>query len=254
MKVNNIQNFQSEDVKNTWDTIWDNYSQAGCNKSNQISLDYEAIFKKLKEIIGDIANINILEAGSGSGVISAQLSRNGANTTLLDYSKNALITSQKYFLENNIIGAKFVEGNILELPFKDNTFDVVWNAGVIEHFLDEGKKTVIKEMFRVTKQGGKVIIIFPYCWSFPYFVVKPLLIFLKKWVFGFEDNISIKKSKKITSSLQAKKITMFKFNPIISWWMLPYGRKTTDWLKLNTLEKHTQNSYFGHLTVVVLEK
>ena len=45
------------------------------------------------------------------------------------------------------------------LPFADNTFDVTFLHEVIEHVADDGK--TIREAYRVTKEGGKVVIYAP---------------------------------------------------------------------------------------------
>ena len=49
-----------------------------------------------------------------------------------------------------------VQGNILYLPFADETFDLVLTCGVLEYVpLDEG----LKEMARVLKSGAKLVLI-----------------------------------------------------------------------------------------------
>jgi len=47
-------------------------------------------------------------------------------------------------------GIKCVKGNAEELPFKNDTFDLVYSDGLLEHFLDP--KPIIKEIFRVSKK------------------------------------------------------------------------------------------------------
>jgi len=48
------------------------------------------------------------------------------------------------------------------MEYKDGSFDVVFNEGVVEHWLDRAERVkVIKEMARVTKKGGHVIIMVP---------------------------------------------------------------------------------------------
>lgn len=45
-----------------------------------------------------------------------------------------------------------VKANILELPFQDNSFDVVFCNHVLEHIEDDSK--AMSELFRVMKPGG----------------------------------------------------------------------------------------------------
>ncbi len=51
----------------------------------------------------------------------------------------------------------YVKGNMLNMPFPDDTFDLVLAKAVLHHVpenLDEG----LKELYRVTKKGGKILI------------------------------------------------------------------------------------------------
>jgi len=52
-----------------------------------------------------------------------------------------------------------IKGNILNLPFNDNTFDVIICNHVLEHVEEDTK--ALKELFRVLKKGGYAIIQVP---------------------------------------------------------------------------------------------
>jgi len=62
----------------------------------------------------------------------------------VDISNTALaITNKK--------GVKTVKADILKgLPFEDNSFDLVYSDGLLEHFIDP--EPVLKELFRVSKR------------------------------------------------------------------------------------------------------
>jgi ubiquinone/menaquinone biosynthesis C-methylase UbiE len=51
---------------------------------------------------------------------------------------------------------KLYRANAEELPFKDNSFDVVFHLGAINLFRD--KKSAIDEMIRVAKPGTRIVI------------------------------------------------------------------------------------------------
>ena len=53
----------------------------------------------------------------------------------------------------------------MELPLLSETFDLVWNSGVLEHFRYEHQVEALAEMGRICKRGGKVIIIVPHYWA-----------------------------------------------------------------------------------------
>lgn len=54
---------------------------------------------------------------------------------------------------NNISNMKVLDGEAMNLPYEDNTFDVVMSGHVVGDFCDEE----ITEMTRVTKNGGFIV-------------------------------------------------------------------------------------------------
>ena len=52
----------------------------------------------------------------------------------------------------------YQKGNLTSLPYADSSFDVVSCISVLEHMPDNDQVQGIKEMSRVLKQGGKLII------------------------------------------------------------------------------------------------
>lgn len=97
----------------------------------------------------------VLEVGAGMGTDLAQFARNGAITTDLDLSAGHLAHAKRNFALRGLSG-EFVHGDGEELPFPDNSFDVVYSNGVIHHTPDT--IGVARDMLRVLKPGGKAII------------------------------------------------------------------------------------------------
>ena len=97
----------------------------------------------------------------------------------------------------NIKNAFFLCGDCFKLPFKDNTFDLVWSQGLIEHF--KNPKEIIKEHLRVCKKNGKVLISVPYKYSYIflwwYFTRLKFLSFL--WLWPDQEFYTKKKFKKL---------------------------------------------------------
>lgn len=104
--------------------------------------------------------LKVLEAGSGSGEASLRLAKIGNDITLIDGSQAALKYS-KSIAQNKHVVAKFVYGDLFDLPFESKYYDFVFNVGTIEEYdIDESIK-IIKEMIRVTKKEGFVVIGIP---------------------------------------------------------------------------------------------
>ncbi len=55
------------------------------------------------------------------------------------------------------IDAQFFQGTAESLPFKDESFDVVYHVGGINYFNNKGK--AIDEMIRIAKSGSKIVIV-----------------------------------------------------------------------------------------------
>ncbi len=66
----------------------------------------------------------------------------------------------RYMMENP--GAKVKHASILDLPFADGTFDGAFNLGVVEHFERPELMKLLKELTRVVRPGGKIVLFWPH--------------------------------------------------------------------------------------------
>ncbi|MES2733056.1 MAG: methyltransferase domain-containing protein [Bacteroidota bacterium] len=98
---------------------------------------------------------NLLEIGCGVGRGLVVLSENCASYTAIDKNKDLLDTLQAQYPSLH-----FIHQHIPPLQgLADNTFDYVVSFQVIEHIEDDN--LFVKEIHRVLKPGGKVIITTP---------------------------------------------------------------------------------------------
>lgn len=137
--------------------------------------------------------MKVLEAGSGPAHDSIVFAEKGANVTAVDLSKNALRNAKRIYSE---LGRSIItlRADIMNLPFGDGYFDLSWNAGVLEHFNDHELEKVFKEMVRVTKKGGIILVFVP---NKLYFWYQIHLKMAKKRQYEFERAYSIFKLKKL---------------------------------------------------------
>ncbi|MGC1121714.1 MAG: class I SAM-dependent methyltransferase [Candidatus Methanofastidiosia archaeon] len=57
---------------------------------------------------------------------------------------------------------EFLSGNVLDLPFKDNTFDLVTSGSVLNNVSrEEGKIRALEEIYRVLTPGGRFFLLEP---------------------------------------------------------------------------------------------
>ena len=100
----------------------------------------------------------VLDVGSGVGGTSRCLAKEfGCRVTGIDltddYCRVATMLTTRTGLEHLV---DFRQGDATELPFDDQTFDVVWTEHVAMNIPD--KKRMYKEMHRVLKTGGTLAI------------------------------------------------------------------------------------------------
>lgn len=167
-----------EDLQKTIDRERDSWNNIFGNKLNKINKSQsnfssfwdEDYYKKITSFVEALFSkykyFSLLEAGSGSGRSSILL-RGNIDRTLLDISPAALEYAKHIAKKFKVENVKFVLGNIFEIPFQKETFDFVWNIGVIEHYKPLAIKMIIKEMMRVTKSDGIIAFGVPNFYSGP---------------------------------------------------------------------------------------
>jgi SAM-dependent methyltransferase len=111
----------------------------------------------LKNAFKNIKGRNILEAGCGTGANFVFLKDYFSDLTGVDINEEALSVGRRY-----VPAAKFLPGTVQEMPFSDGAFDAVFMRDVLHHIYEEsGKKLVLKEIKRVCRDNGHLVIIEP---------------------------------------------------------------------------------------------
>jgi 2-polyprenyl-3-methyl-5-hydroxy-6-metoxy-1,4-benzoquinol methylase len=122
-------------------------------------------YQLVREYIGDVAGLCVLEVACGRGGFVRQMARAGAHVTGCDFSSAALkAASTKLFSRDEPPLAMLVQGDAQKLPFADNSFDVVVSCETIEHL--PRVQTAIFEMHRVTRPGGRLFLTTPNYFNF----------------------------------------------------------------------------------------
>jgi SAM-dependent methyltransferase len=96
----------------------------------------------------------ILDGGCGTGRSSIGLAKMGHKVICIDAIPEAIRLSKLFYREADT-RADFVIGDILYLPFVNETFDGVFSGGVLEHFLNVDNP--LKEYVRVLKKDNGLL-------------------------------------------------------------------------------------------------
>ena len=137
----------------------------------------EIVFDQL--LPGICKGKKLLDAGCGTGWFSQRACEEGADVTSLDVGPRLLGETAKKCDSTRVVGS------VCELPFPDDTFDLVVSSEVIEHTPDP--KKAVEELIRVAKPGGKIVITVPHrVWIFALYIANFLKIRpyqgLENWV------------------------------------------------------------------------
>jgi ubiquinone/menaquinone biosynthesis C-methylase UbiE len=106
-------------------------------------------------LLGDVRGKAVLDLGCGTGENTVLLARRGAEVHSLDISDSLVELAKKRLVANNIRGGvSFHVGSAHEMPFPDNSFDVVFGMAILHH-LD--LELTSREVWRVLRPGGYAI-------------------------------------------------------------------------------------------------
>jgi ubiquinone/menaquinone biosynthesis C-methylase UbiE len=96
----------------------------------------------------------VLDVGCGAGVDLARFAKGGAEVTGVDVSTSAIDLARTNFAQQGLRG-RFDVANGEQLPFADNSFDLVFAHGVVQYTAHPQR--LVDECRRVLKPGGEAI-------------------------------------------------------------------------------------------------
>lgn len=102
---------------------------------------------------------SVLEVACGTGVVFEQLVRRnpeGRNVGI-DLSPDMLAKAAKRLQKLSEVSYELMEGDALELPFRDETFDLVVNNFMVDLLPVSTFDRVASEFYRVLKPGGRLV-------------------------------------------------------------------------------------------------
>lgn len=111
------------------------------------------IIKFVKFLLRNKNTIKWLDIGCGLGLVIKEAVEEGIDCYGIDISE--------YAVNNAILKDRVILGSITNIPFGDNTFDVVSAFDVIEHVHPKDTEKAISEMRRILKNGGFLLLTTP---------------------------------------------------------------------------------------------
>ncbi|MDY6787462.1 MAG: class I SAM-dependent methyltransferase [candidate division WOR-3 bacterium] len=170
-----------------WDDYWAQYSispaeQWLIEQRDEILSKYIDSIKSRKKRVIEIG------CGFGSNIRLINSKYDNVETHALDFSSKAIeIISEE-------IGNTYV-ADCRDTKLPDNHFDIVYSAGLLEHFRNE--RPIVREFRRIIKKGGYVITFVPAKYSL-WQVYQAM--HLGNWIHGYEKAYSTDALKYIMES------------------------------------------------------
>src|SRR5215469_12399730 len=111
---------------------------------------------RLAELVGFAGSERVLDVGSGLGGPSRYLAwRYGCRVSGVDLTAEFVRVADMLTRMTGLVGrVDYRQGNALDLPFEDMSFDVVWSQNAAMNIADRDR--LYGEMLRVLRPGGKL--------------------------------------------------------------------------------------------------
>jgi len=109
----------------------------------------------------------VLDLGSPKDLATILARRRQLMVTAVDILPEAVELSERYSRAQSLDGdgvglVRSIVQDGRKLAFKDHTFDAAYAVSVLEHVPDEGDSATVRELTRVVRPGGYVILTVPY--------------------------------------------------------------------------------------------
>lgn len=116
---------------------------------------------RANEVLAEMGKIQqgarIIDAGCGLGHSTLWLAEHfNARVTGITIVPKQVKTMQKFIAKKGIANVYFLEASYFNMPFENNSVDIVWAIEAVCHAKD--KSEFYKEAYRVLKPGGKLLI------------------------------------------------------------------------------------------------
>ncbi|MGC8944001.1 MAG: class I SAM-dependent methyltransferase [Caldisericia bacterium] len=143
--------------KFNFDTWSKNYDKDVKNDKN-IFLKYYNVLNFVVKISNVKKSNKVLDIGTGTGNLLLKFLKKGAQVIGLDPSKEMLKIANKKVKDNKNAQLILIENPFLNIPFPKEYFNIVSSTYSFHHVEYNKKEIAIKEMLRVLKNNGILII------------------------------------------------------------------------------------------------
>jgi ubiquinone/menaquinone biosynthesis C-methylase UbiE len=160
----------SKDQKQAWldysKGITIEHIKKAYNNPTSFQAEFNVVLNKL------VAENNLqsaIEIGCEAGISLMLLNKSLSQSAFLDYDHTILEKVEIVCSDLKFKGTKCVCEDMFTMnSIPNESYDLAYNSGVIEHYTKDIREKAIKSYTRITKKGGYVIVAYPNHHTFPY--------------------------------------------------------------------------------------
>ena len=182
----------------------------------------QGFLKPLINFFPNLKSKTILDLGCGNGEVLTAIARQNPKLIIgIDTDTQALKNCKKK--TRCLINVKVEFGNAQSLKYKNNSFDIIYSIGLIEHFCYP--TIIMKEAKRMLKPNGTLIIAVPNgkcLWRELKLIIKPSEIWELKYSIKTLSNL-LK-----NNGFKNREVKCLNYSPLkvkLNWWLLGKGTK-----------------------------
>ena len=137
-------------------------------------------YEEMSYLLSSFVPGRALDVAVGTGHASFLLASIGFDLTSIDLTKEMLRCAQ-HRLRKHGLRSNFMLGDAFELSFRDDVFDVVVSTRFLHLWSERNQKILLREMVRVLKPGGILVVDFDNWW---HRLILRVPIFVYQKIFG----------------------------------------------------------------------
>ena len=184
------EHISQEIIDRVWKKTWREDDSSVSVVTNRFFVEAYPVFKKYIPSKTD----KVLELATGCGRFGVSIANDFKDSKVYvsDILEESLGLARKLADDLNVHNIEFSVQDCLHINFEDNYFDVVFADALIQHLPQDNN--AVKEMARVLKPGGRIILAVVNKWNFHTFYK---LLMGRKYSYGYERSYSKKELRKI---------------------------------------------------------
>lgn len=137
--------------------IVEQFSRQAVPFSQKSALSSEASLEVLFELTAVSAKDTVLDVACGPGLVAVPFARRAGRVVGVDLTPAMIERAQALQREEGLTNLSWHVADVMNLPFPEESFSIVFTRYSFHHFPQP--EAVLKEMTRVCKTGGQVVVI-----------------------------------------------------------------------------------------------